>query len=72
MDSYLIGFHFQVLLYNFFEDSTLGNAQWRRLQKQDSDNQGGARFDPTEHVGLCAEVRTDEYLCNAILTMVIA
>ena len=71
VDPYVIEFHLQVLLYNFFEDSTLGTTQWRHLQKQDSDNQNVARFDPTEHVGLCTEVN-NECLCNAILTMLTA
>ncbi|KAK2462120.1 hypothetical protein APHAL10511_006583 [Amanita phalloides] len=49
-----------VLLYNFFEDSTLGTAQWRLILKEDTGNLGIPRlpFDTVKHVGLCSELKS--------------
>ena len=49
----------QVLLYNFFEDSTADLSQWRVVL-----NAAGRRaslsvprFDDSRHAGICSEVR---------------
>ena len=62
----------QVLLYNFFEDSTLGITQWRFFLKQDAEGRDAARFDPVKHVGLCTEVSRSAIPCHALITILAA
>lgn len=49
----------QVLLYNFFEDSTATPNQWRLVLNGISDGDGlpgVPTFDETRHASICAEV----------------
>jgi hypothetical protein len=49
----------KVLLYNFFQDSSMDFSQWRVLLNALTPSQRPARlpsFDETYHAGLCSEV----------------
>ncbi|KAJ7451097.1 hypothetical protein FB451DRAFT_1566339 [Mycena latifolia] len=48
-----------VLLYNFFEDSTVGEAQWRVVLNalEDQGNFPAPLFDKTRHAGVCVELK---------------
>ncbi|KAJ6519176.1 hypothetical protein C8R45DRAFT_1204389 [Mycena sanguinolenta] len=48
-----------VLLYNFFEDSTVGAAQWRVVLNALGTNGGipAPLFDPARHAGVCLELK---------------
>ncbi|KAF7340216.1 UvrD-like helicase ATP-binding domain-containing protein [Mycena venus] len=49
-----------VLLYNFFEDSTVGEAQWRVVLNALEMNRGSIPaplFDKTRHAGVCVELK---------------
>ncbi|GLB36677.1 putative uvrD-like helicase C-terminal domain [Lyophyllum shimeji] len=50
-----------VLLFNFFEDSTVELSQWRLLLNVLDDNSingvAAPRFDETRHAGICAELK---------------
>ena len=49
----------QVLLYNFFKDSTASANQWRLILRDGSDgthNTSAPGFDETKHAGICTEV----------------
>ncbi|KAJ7293966.1 hypothetical protein C8J57DRAFT_1444990 [Mycena rebaudengoi] len=45
-----------VLLYNFFEDSTVGEAQWRVVLNAVK-NSPAPRFDSFRHAGVCVELK---------------
>lgn len=57
----LIGFSAKVLLYNFFEDSSVDVSQWRVVLNVLDDSQkevlSPPHFDETRHAGVCSEVR---------------
>ncbi|KAJ7051208.1 hypothetical protein C8F01DRAFT_1237408 [Mycena amicta] len=49
-----------VLLYNFFEDSTVGEAQWRVVLNaidDDQRNEAVPVFDKAKHAGVCVELK---------------
>lgn len=46
----------QVLLYNFFKDSTASASQWRLIMKNGSNDKPAPDFDETKHASLCTEV----------------
>lgn len=46
----------QVLLYNFFKDSTANANQWRLVMRDCSDGTHVPDFDETKHAGMCTEV----------------
>ena len=50
----------QVLLYNFFEDSTMDVSQWRvvlnALPPEERSNHPAPRFDDARHSGICRDV----------------
>ncbi|OBZ79120.1 TPR and ankyrin repeat-containing protein 1 [Grifola frondosa] len=50
-----------VLLYNFFEDSTVDLSQWRvvlnALPERECGNHPAPRFDDTRHSGVCRELK---------------
>ena len=48
----------KVLLYNFFEDSTVGESQWRVIFNiLPGENVNCPRFDELRHGSVCREVR---------------
>ncbi|KZW00571.1 hypothetical protein EXIGLDRAFT_145235 [Exidia glandulosa HHB12029] len=52
-----------VLLYNFFEDSSVTLHQWRVVlndlaDENDAGRQSAPRFDPIRHAGVCADLKS--------------
>lgn len=62
-----------MLLYNFFEDSTVDLSQWRVVLNSLPMKQVNCpRFDETRHSGVCREVREyqiNEYRMRYTLTL---
>jgi hypothetical protein len=60
LQTYVVTDKAQVLLYNFFKDSTATLNQWRLVLNGISDGSGlldAPTFDETRHASICAEVR---------------
>ena len=53
---YLTNLSFQVLLYNFFNDSTMTASQWR-VVLNGLPGHKAPEFDEVRHSGICREVR---------------
>ena len=51
----------QVLLYNFFKDSTASASQWRLVMRDSPDGVPVPDFDETKHAGICTEVLPSLY-----------
>ena len=58
---FLTFFFVKVLLYKFFEDSSVDLSQWRVVLNQLSEEENldvpAPRFDDTRHAGVCSEVK---------------
>jgi hypothetical protein len=63
----------QVLLYDFFEDSSVDVAQWRvvlnAISRAQRERIPAPNFDENRHAGVCAEVRQNASLCPVLYLM---
>jgi hypothetical protein len=64
----------QVLLYNFFEDSTVDVSQWRvilnALESHQVYSVAAPTFNDTRHAGVCSEVRARSCHCIVVLILI--
>lgn len=63
----------QVLLYDFFEDSSVDVAQWRvvlnAINRAQRERIPAPTFDENRHAGVCAEVRQNASSCLLLCLM---